>query len=191
MSPSTRKSRIADAVHQAFLGVAGLILLLMAGIILTGVVARYILDSPLPGITELIGEGLMVALIYLSLSSAHHIRVSLVITRLPDKVRKFVDFGVVGLCAGVLLLGVVPAAQKAMGAYRSGEATTGLVTFAIWPYRVIVVVGIALTAIRALERGRRWLQADETGMRREDDPAVSVVGDDASDEQAAPGDERG
>lgn len=167
MSPLSRKSRIADSIHEKFLGLGGLILLGMAGFILVGVVARYILNSPIPGVTELIGEGLMVALIYLSLSSAHHIRVSLLVNRLPSKARKVVDFFVVGLCAGVLLIGVWPSAEKALGAYRSGEATTGLITFNLWPYRAVIVIGIALTALRAIERGRRWLEADESGMRTE------------------------
>lgn len=167
MSPLTRKSRIADSIHDKILGLGGLILLTMAGIILAGVVARYILNSPIPGVTELIGEGLMVALIYLSLSSAHHIRVSLIINRLSGRARKVVDFFVVGLCAAVLLIGIWPSAEKAIGAYRSGEATTGLITFNLWPYRAVIVLGIALTAARAIERGRRWLEADESGMRAE------------------------
>lgn len=170
MSPAKQKSRVTDIIHETFLGLAGLVLLGMTAFILAGVWGRYVLNDPIPGVTELIGEGLIVAAIYLALSSAHHIRVSLVVSRLSEGTRRVIDYFVVGICAGVLLLAVWPAAEKALGAYRSGEATTGLVTFQLWPYRAIIVVGVALTAIRAIERGRSWLYADESGMHDAPEP---------------------
>lgn len=180
MKPSALRSRIANALTTVSLGAGALTLLVMTAIILAGVFARYLLRRPLPGITELIGEGLIVALIYLSLSSANHIRVSLVVNRLPRSVRKVIDFVVLGVCLVVLAVGVLPAWDSAVQSYRSGEATTGLITYDIYPFRFIIIVGLVLTFIRAADRSRRWLHAGEFGGPADEPELVE-------DEEAAPG----
>ncbi len=154
-------SRLVEVPHRVALAFGALTLLVMATITIAGVFARYVLSSPLAGITELLGEGMMVALIYLSLSSARHIRVSLAVTRLPARARKVVEVAVLATVVVVLLLGVYAAYQAAVASYESGEATTGLRTVPIYPFRFIVMIGLALTVARVLQLGRRWLEADE------------------------------
>jgi TRAP-type C4-dicarboxylate transport system permease small subunit len=161
VKPGKRSSRLAEAPHRVSLVLGAAILLVMAAITIAGVFARYVLSRPLAGITELLGEGLMVALIYLSLSSAQHIRVSLIVTRFPPAVRRLVELVVLATVVAVLLVGVYAAYGSAITSYRTGEATTGLRTVPIYPFRFIVMIGLALTVLRVLQLRRRWLQADE------------------------------
>ncbi len=174
-------ARIGDLIHSIALGAGALVLLVMAGIMIAGVVMRYLFNNPIAGVTELVGSGLMVALIYLSLSSAEHIRVTIVVNRLPAAVRRWVERGVIAVSVVVLSIGVYTGWVKAISSYRAGEATEGLVSVAIYPYRFLIVLGLLLTALRALQLGRRWLRGSQ------DEPAAAVApraGDVASgDEQ--------
>jgi TRAP-type C4-dicarboxylate transport system permease small subunit len=155
-------ARVLERVHAVALAVAASVLILITAIILVGVVVRLVFDRPIPSSNELIGSCLMVALIYLSISSAHHIRITLFVGRFPPNVQRGVESAVVVVC----VLGLVAAAYAALGAalesFLTNESTVGLFTFDLFPYRLLIFVGVVLLAIRIGTGGRRWLQMDRT-----------------------------
>lgn len=162
------RTGVADALHRTGLALGGIILLAMAALTLAGVVARYLLHSPIAGATEFVGEGLMVLLIYFAMSSAHHIRVSVIISRLPGAVRRIVDYAVLVIALLVLSAALYASYQGALVSLETGETTSGVRTIDIYPFRFVIVVGFALTILRVLQLRRRWLQ----------DPGAPDAGDD-------------
>lgn len=160
---------VANAPHRIGLALAGITLLGMAALTLAGVIARYVLHRPIPGVTEFVGECLMVLVIYFAMSSAHHIRVSVVINRLPGMARRAVEYVVLVISAMVLSVAVYASYGGALVSLETGETTSGVQTIDIYPFRFVIVIGLAFTVLRVLQLRRRWLQqpgARETGEDR-------------------------
>lgn len=184
MSSSLRRWDLFDRVHRVALALGAGTLLIIAALTLVGVFARYVLSRPLAGITELTGEGLMVVLIYLSLSSAHHIRVSLVVNKLPVLGRRLVSYLVLAVTGLVLAIAVYAAYEGAITSMLTGEATTGITTIDIYPFRFIVTLGLALSLLRVIQLRTRWLSMshDESlpddARATDDDPASARPGAD-------------
>ncbi len=165
------RAGVANAPHRTGLALAGITLLGMAALTLAGVIARYLLHRPIPGVTEFVGECLMVLVIYFAMSSAHHIRVSVVINRLPGMARLAVEYVVLFISVIVLGVAVYASYGGALVSLETGETTSGVQTIDIYPFRFVIVIGLAFTVLRVLQLRRRWLQH----------PGALDPGDDTSD----------
>lgn len=152
---------IADRLHAIGLGLAAITLIAITLIVLAGIVARHLVNQPIPGSNELIGSCLMVALVYLSLSSAQHIRITVFTKRLPARARAVIETSVLVVCFAALLVSAYAALGAAIESFVTNEATVGLWTFDIYPYRVIILLGLLLLALRILQQRRGWLAGDE------------------------------
>lgn len=155
------RSHLAAAPHYLAAGIGALTLLVTALILLVAVFARYVLNNPIAGVTELLGSGLMVMIVYLSLSSARHVRVSLIVNRLPELAHRVAAWIVVAITVATLGIAVYATYQGAVDSYRNGEATSGLVRFDIYPFRFLIVLGLLLTLIRVLEMRSDWLEPEQ------------------------------
>ena len=164
------RSHLAAAPHYVSVAIGAVTLLATALILLAAVFARYVLHNPISGVTELIGSGLMVTIVYLSLSSARHVRVSLIVSRLPHIAQRVAAWIVVTMTVGVLGVAVYATYQGAVDSYRHGEATSGLVRFDIYPFRFLIVLGLLLTLVRVLEMRSGWLESE-----RLDEPAEGLT----------------
>lgn len=163
MQPTVRRWRaVTDRIHSVALGLSAVTLLCITVIVLAGVIARLFFNQPIPGSNELIGSCLMVALVYPALSSTQHIRITFFTKKLPDLVRDGVEVAVLVLCAATLLFGAYAALGVAIESFVTNETTLGLWTFDIYPFRFVILLGLVLTAMRIIERGRTWLRDDET-----------------------------
>ena len=142
------------AVRGRFAGalalVAGLAIIVMTLLLFAGVIARTVLGSPIPGITEISANALMVAVVYLALAGASHIRISIIARRFPPGVRRVLG-GVLGLLSTLVLATFfVATAGAAWDAQQIGERVVGSVSFEIWPWRVLVSAGLLVATIGAL-----------------------------------------
>lgn len=166
------RTGIAGLLHRTGLALGGIVLLTMAALTLAGVVARYLLHRPIPGVTEFVGECLMVLVIYFAMSSAYHIRVSVVISRMPSAVQRVVEYAVLLISVVVLSVALYASYQGALVSLETGETTSGVQTIDIYPFRFVIVVGLALTVLRVLQLRRRWLRQPGALDTGEDGPSA-------------------
>lgn len=166
----SRRQHVAAVLRTATAVVAGLILIVMAALMIVGVFARYVLHEPLPGITDIVGDMMMVAVVYLAVPSARHIRVSVVVSRLHGRVRTVVDTISLLIVIAVLAVGIYAAYVQAMASYASGESTTGVITIHLYPFRLLVLLGLVLTLLRVLAVRSKWLALEEETTTAETPP---------------------
>ncbi|AXK33673.1 TRAP transporter small permease [Streptomyces armeniacus] len=155
-----RRSAI-DRVHDVSAHLAGAVLILITLIVLAGVASRAVFGQPVPASNELIGSCLMVALVYLSLSAATHIRITVVTRRLPPAWTVWTERAVLVFSAAGLAFAAWAALSMAVTSFRTGESTVGLYTFDIAPFRLLIFAGVVLLLLRLVREGRSWL-AEET-----------------------------
>ncbi|MQA07163.1 MAG: TRAP transporter small permease subunit [Pseudonocardiaceae bacterium] len=167
---------IADRLHAAALGLAAVTLIAITVIVLAGVFSRHVLNRPIPGSNELIGSCLMIALVYLSMSSADHIRITVFVKRLPPRLRAGIDTAVLFVCFVALLVSAYAALGAAIESFVTNEATVGLWTFDIYPYRIVILLGLLLLAMRIVEKGRAWLSSETVEAVEQDETAGSREG---------------
>lgn len=169
-----------DGIHDVAANLAGAVLIVITLVVLAGIASRLLFGQPIPASNELIGSCLMVALTYLALSSALHIRITALTRRLPEKFARWAENVVVAVSAVGLALAVWAALSIALLSFRTEESTVGLYTFDIAPFRFLIVVGLLLLLLRVVRERRSWLTEDTH------DDAHDEAHDDADD--PGPGD---
>lgn len=147
---------------------AGLALLLMMLIGAANVVGTKLLGLPVPGTYELT-ETLMVASAFLAMALAHadnsHIRVELLIDRLPPRGRALADafaqLCTAGFFAAIAWFGW----SAALHSLRVGEFSSGSLPLPMWPARLALALGATLMVVQGvahLARDARTLASPKT-----------------------------
>lgn len=160
--------KIADRVHLVALGLSAITLICITVIVVAGVVSRHLFNTPIPGSNELIGSCLMIALVYPALSSTQHVRITLFVKKMPEKVRAAAEIVVLVVCVVALLFGAYAALGLAIESFVTHESTLGLWTFDIYPFRFLILISLLLIVLRIIERRRAWLEYNETGVEESD-----------------------
>lgn len=115
------------------------------------VVGTQFLGQPVAGALELT-ESTMVLIVFGALAYAQirrkHIRVELLYTHMPPRVRAGMDM--LAHIAALVFFGLLiwQAIGEAMFSWQIGEATVGLIRFPLWPARWILVIGTALMMLQ-------------------------------------------
>lgn len=148
-------------VHSVAANLAGGVLIVIALVVLAGIASRAVFGRPIPSSNELIGSCLMVALIYLAVPAASHLRITVLTRRLPPRAKVFTERAVLGISAAGLAAAAWAALTTAVFSIRTGESTVGLHTFAIGPFRLLIFAGICLLLLRVLREGRSWLKEEK------------------------------
>ncbi len=131
----------------------GLILTAMMTLVTCDVVARFIFNHPIHGVTE-ITEFLMVGMLYLTLAhtqaAKHNIKVEVLITHFPPKLRQGTELFTYIL--GLLVFAVITwqGVWSAADAWKIGEITFGLVELPLFPAKVLVPIGSFFLCLRFL-----------------------------------------
>jgi len=147
-------SRAIDAV-TAFVGRWVYWLILIAVLVSSGnAVVRKVFDTSSNAWLELqwylFGAVFMLAAAY-TLQRNEHIRIDIVSSRLPKRVRNWID--VVGHALFLLPLTVIMMIQMVpwvIDGMESGEMSANAGGLAIWPARLVVLVGFALLLIQGV-----------------------------------------
>lgn len=147
--------------------VASILVVPLVLVLLTEVVARYVLNAPTAWAFDLtymlMGSIFMMAMSY-ALKRGHHVNVDLIQPHLPTRVRATIKL----LCYGALLpvlvwmswyLGIA-----AHEAYARGEVA-GLSAWnpLIWPFRAVWLLGFALLALQVFAEAAKSLLALVSG----------------------------
>lgn len=131
---------------------AGVILAGMMGLIISDVLMRYIWARPIPGVLEITEEILMIGVVFLTLASAPHIRVTFITERFRPEIRAKIR--IVSLIPVILFFIILDwkSLLQATFSLDKGETSWGLIPFPMYPSRFVVFLGFTFLTLRLLVR---------------------------------------
>ena len=139
-------------IEKGAVFLASMLLIGMALFIGLDTLLRYFFNAPIAGVLELSENFIMVSLVYLCISATfagnEHIRVDLLASKLPPKVRGLIE---IVMNVIVLIIIVIVCKQNWMQfskALQSGEKIHGAISVPIAPAYFIIIFGLSLLAIR-------------------------------------------
>lgn len=143
----------------AILAALGVVVMLWA--IIADVGVRNLTNGSLPGMIE-IGETMVVLVIFLGMMQAgvsgEHITITLLTGRLKQKVRRGVQL--FAWLVSTVILGWMTWATtlRAIASFTGQESRFGILSWPIWPARIVIAVGIASMLLAAAWNVVRLLQ---------------------------------
>ena len=153
-----RAAKVADdRLIWGLLTLSALALIAMTLIIAYNVVARALFSAPVDGVVTLVGEALMVAVVYLAFAAPVQISLRILVNRLPKRVSKSVDTISWLISMVVLFLVAWGSWDRAVVSYERAERMVGIFNFLVYPYRFLVAIGILAAGIHVFVVGRRWV----------------------------------
>lgn len=156
-----RMERYTLALVKGMSYAAGIILAGMMGLILSDVLMRYVWARPIHGVLEITEEILMIAVVFLTLASAPHIRVTFITERFRPEVRAMIR--IVSLIPVILFFIILDwkSLLQATFSLNKGETSWGLIPFPLYPSRFVVFLGFTFLTLRLLVRLIDTLQGKE------------------------------
>ena len=140
-------------VSLAAAGLAGAALILLALIGTADVIGSQFLGRPVPGTVE-IGSSLMVAGIALGLPMSQydrrHVRVEIIVDRLPPRLRAALDV-LAQLSLALMLAGIAWMGWRMfLTSIATKEFSQGLIEIAMWPARLALALGATLAVVQTI-----------------------------------------
>ncbi len=131
-------------------------ILVMMAITATDVIMRYVFNDPLEWVYDLTIHYLLIAGFFLGLSYAlrlnHHITVDFFAQMMKPR-SYHVALAIGSLAAAFVFFWVAwLGAEEAYTSWKNGDVLFGAVIWPIWPGKIIVPLGMAPLALRALHR---------------------------------------
>ncbi len=148
--------------------IAGFLMMAMMAHIVTDVLFKWLLNSPIDGTLEIVSHYYMVGLIYLPLSYVQHrgshIVAEIFTQNLADRVRAGLE-GVIGVFLFVyVVLFVWTSGKEAIEKTAENEFLEATESFiVIWPTRWFVTIGFAIMGCYAIYQAVRNLKAAGSG----------------------------
>ncbi|GAA0774671.1 TRAP transporter small permease subunit [Roseibium denhamense] len=143
---------VLDGTTNVLAEICGWLLLIVMGFITTDLISRA-LGTPIYGVSES-AMFVMIAIVYLGLPYAEktqtHVRVELVLDRLPTKAAAILDLLVYLLVAGTMILILYAVGLNAQNALASRQAIAGPTPLLIWPVKFVMVAALALYCLQIL-----------------------------------------
>lgn len=143
-------SKVEFSINSVMNKVAGIFALLMTFLTIADITGRTA-SKPIPGTYEIVPL-LMVPLVFWALAYAQclgtHIRVTIVIQRLPARVRAGLDMLVWLIGAGVLAIITYRLSLWSWESWLIREITIGTVDFPVYPFKFLATLGCLTLAVR-------------------------------------------
>lgn len=138
----------------SFFGViAGLTILVMMLSTTVDTTLRYVFSRPVPGVFEL-NEVLLVVCVFMGLAWTQiergHIRVVLILRRLPPKWIVAVDLLVWIICLVIITLFGIQSAKEAIHSFHIQEFRWGSVQMPIWWAKALVPIGFWMMSLQLI-----------------------------------------
>jgi len=132
---------------------AAVFMVLIAAITLMQVVGRM-LGLAVPDAGEIAGYA-MAASIFLALAhtfhSGGHIRVNLLLTHVPHRLRRALEYWCLGFLAIVGALFVYVSIKLVMDSYSMGDVSTGMMSVPLWIPQISMALGAILLELAVIE----------------------------------------
>jgi TRAP-type C4-dicarboxylate transport system permease small subunit len=157
--------RLCLWLGKVALGMAGLCLVITAGIGAVDVLATAIFNRPLPLTVEL-SSYLLPLIVFGALAHAQqrheHVSVDLVTQSLPGKLQALLRF--FALLAGLALFVLLAwrSGVLFLSSFGRGETASAVYAFSVWPFKLVVFVALVVVALEFLRQiawtlaGREW-----------------------------------
>jgi len=133
-------------INQALSGFCGWLMLIMMFLLVVDIVSRTF-HQPIYGLAE--GSVfVMMITIYLGMArceeNREHVRLELLLDKLPPRVRRPFESGVFGVELLTILIFFYAVTADFLKAYQTGESVLGgTMEFYLWPIKIFAVVGLA------------------------------------------------
>jgi TRAP-type C4-dicarboxylate transport system permease small subunit len=144
-------NRIAWRIENGLSLISAAIIMLAMLFVSAEVISRQFFNSPIPGHLEL-SELLMPAIIFLAIaytqSTGGHVRMTLLIDRLPPGLRRATEIAAKLLSIGVYAVLCFYSAKHAYRAWLFSDVTMSPPYFLVWPSAAMAPIGLLLVALR-------------------------------------------
>jgi TRAP-type C4-dicarboxylate transport system permease small subunit len=145
--------RSLDALYRVSGVVAAACLALIAGLVLAQIVGRVV-GVMLPGADDLASYALVatsfLALAY-TLKSGGHIRVALLLQRLPARPRRYAELGALAVGSAITLYFVWFAIELTWLSWRFGDMSQGVLPIPLWLPQSVMTMGLIILAIALID----------------------------------------
>lgn len=148
---SDENQSLFDKIEKSACTLGAIALTLMAVVLGTGIISRYLFNRPIPGVYDIV-QLLLIWVVFLSLSftqkEERHIRVEIVLRKLSTRMRIYFDIAstVVGFI--LCLLMSWQTVKLAWNSVMIGEYWPGLLRVPIYPSKIVLSLGVILLTIR-------------------------------------------
>ncbi|MGY1550551.1 TRAP transporter small permease subunit [Microbacterium sp. A588] len=150
----------------------------LMGNVVLDVIGRFFFNRSLPGTLGLTQYAWMPMLISLGLGYAllrgEHIRVNLLTAPTGERVQRIIEVVGMVFTLGTMVLFIWFGTEKAVEAMGFGEASSVTSWLVIWPYRWVIVVGMAGLLLQAFAQLLRAITAKEFSPVDDDEVAVAL-----------------
>jgi len=171
-----------DAVFSKFSNIFGLVALLCLAFLMLGttvdVVVRAVTGRPISGVFEM-AETSMVLLVFMGLGWTKidnaHIRVTMLVDKVPHSVRLVMEVLSWGFAAFMLLLFAIPSTEDAISSTAIREFRWGYVQFPIWWAKIILAIGLWFGFLQMVFEALRIIVTKEVRKSTADDDIASQV----------------
>jgi len=154
-----------DRFSVVLAALAGIATALMMANVIADVIGREFFNHPLPGTLDLTQYVWMPSLVALGLGYAllrgEHIRESLLTGPTGERTQRGVE--IVGMVFTLVVVGLFIwfGFEKAQASIASGESAIGTEWLAIWPYRLVLLVGLSGLFLQSLAQLVRAVTSSE------------------------------
>ena len=132
---------------------------------------RYLFSQPITGAFEFTADYLLVMIVFLAASYSYRtgsfVRVTIVVERVPARVRLVADHLAQYLSIAVAVALTVAAAQQARRTLASGTMSISLIPYPLGPAHVLGCLGLLMMTLRIIADVTR-VKSGESGMLRPD-----------------------
>ncbi len=145
--------RLIEALETLICTIGALALGVMAFVLGVGIISRYVLNKPIPGVYDIVQLS-MVWVVFLSLAytqrERRHIQVGIITSRLSRTTRALFEIG--AYLIGLVFFAVMSwqAWLAAVQSFQIREYWPGLLRTPIYPSKMALCVGVALLTLRFL-----------------------------------------
>ncbi len=160
-APAARRAALVWSICDRAIKILVDICLILACVILVlmtfmgsaDVISTFIFDRPVPLVREL-SEVLLAVVIFMSLAvvgrEERHVKVDLFLQHFGPGVRTWLRVAALAISAVVVALLATQAAELATASFTEDERAMASIRFPVWPAKVAVAIGLAVTVLEYL-----------------------------------------
>lgn len=172
--PMSKLHRLLGAVEKGGAGVSSSIILLTMFLVTVDVVMRYVFNSPIPGVYNVV-ELMMIGIVFLAVayvqSHREHVKVEFFTKWLPPRAQAALD--IFGHVLGLFIFSVITwqGAKLAWRSWVDQDYSMGIVHVPYWPGKWAFTIGLGLLCLRLLAH----IITDSTSLLRPSHPSSKEV----------------
>ena len=171
--------RILDALNVGLTYLSMFTLMIIMLLTTADAFGRYLLNSPIIGAVEFIGEYLFVALVFLAIAYTYRrgefVRVTFLVSKLLSGVRFILDHIIQAICALICIFILYAAISQTQRVYALQTATNSSIGYVLWPAYTIVVLGLALLALRVTADLLKVRRGQSAMFKREKETIEEII----------------